>query len=145
FITERALTIGVDANGRAYVGGTLPTGNGFGRLNADGSFDQSFNPFIGFGVNHAILLANGQFLVGGMNGGIKRISANGIVDPSFTVSGVSITTNDFVIQGDGKIVAAGFVGNGPAGTRALVRLGQNGELDPSYMPDVSIGDVAALV
>lgn len=145
FITETVGALVVDPTGRLYVGGSFQLGtqgSGFIRLNENGSIDPTFTADIGSGLTHAVRLATGHFLLGGMNGGILRIDANGNDDNSFLVSGVSITVADFVVQGDGKIVAAGSVGG--SGPRALVRLSATGEFDPTYLPNIGSGDVVAL-
>ena len=126
------------------------------RYNADGSLDGSF----GVGgkvitdVNSGsldylralVLQPDGKLVAAGLtaNGkgafGLVRYNADGSLDETFGVGGKLITnitsnTVDYpealALQPDGKLVAAGFTGNGTNGF-ALVRYNADGSLDTSF-------------
>ena len=122
----------------------------------DGTLDPSFSgdgevtaDFGGYEGAYAIALqTNGKIVVAG--GGsildLARYDADGNLDPSFSGDGkVSFDftggtngANGVAVQGDGRIVAAGYawVGNSP-GSRdfALVRFLPDGEFDDSFSGD----------
>ncbi|UOQ71044.1 T9SS type A sorting domain-containing protein [Hymenobacter cellulosilyticus] len=123
------------------TGATIP---GVGRLNADGTFDASFQ--VGAGPDKQprtlTLLASGQLLVGGdfqdfsgtADRALAQLSSSGALEPSFLpklqVPG-SITT--LLQQADGKVLAGGFFSevNGQP-LRRLARFTANGSLDATF-------------
>lgn len=149
FITESVGTIVVTPNGRIYLGGGMqlgPQGTGFARLNDNGSFDPTFTGDVGSGVNHAVRLANGDFLIGGViAGGMKRVNDNGNEITSFAISGVILNqVYDFVVQGDGRIIVGASMFNGPPNSATLARLSPNGAIEAAYQPNIPNGNVVAL-
>lgn len=149
------FTIVLQPNGKILVGGYFNSFNGktrFGgitRLNADGSFDKSFNPGEGalFSSVYAITLQpDGKILIGGdfrfFNGIIRdhiaRLNADGSVDASFDSNrGVNEKINTIALQTDGKILIGGDFTKHIGTTRnKIARLNANGSLDKSFESSV---------
>src|SRR6478672_638929 len=150
--TARAIQL--QSNGKIIVAGDFTTVNEnpvparIIRLNADGTFDNSFN-FGGAGADAAIqsiaIDANDRILIGGAfvsyNGvsrnRIARLSANGSLDPTFVVgTGASATVNVVAIQPtDSKILIGGNLVsyNGVSRSR-IARLNTDGTLDLGFVP-----------
>ncbi len=131
------------------------------RYNLDGSLDPSFSgdgrvqtSFTGSdGAADVALQGNGKIVVVGFGAdnigaphfALARYNTNGSLDTSFSGDGKQETDFGFgagdqatgvVLQGDGKIVAAGYAGDGAAGTNfALARYNPNGTLDTSFSGD----------
>jgi len=152
---HKGLTLQTD--GKIIVAGASFNGvNGdfsIARYNADGSPDTSFNGSgtvstdIGGGNESAVevkIQADGKIIAAGTTGlatnrfALVRYLANGTLDPSFGTSGKVTTAfgtgehaRAMVIQGDGRIVVAGFGG----GDIAVARYLANGALDTSFDGD----------
>lgn len=143
-------------NGKILVGGYFNSFNGkvrFGgitRLNADGSFDKSFNPGEGalFSSVYAITLQpDGKILIGGdfrffngiMRDHIARLNADGSVDESFDSNrGVDEKINTIALQADGKILIGGdFTKHFNTSRNKIARLNTDGSLDKSF--ETSVG------
>lgn len=132
----KIIMAGEAADGSQDTGRSYGTGSAFAvaRLNADGSFDSSFDgdgkvtTFVGaydHGYGRAVVLqADGKIVVGGLSNGtsstefaLARYLNDGSLDSSFGTSGEVITSsntavgggqiNALALQSDGKIVAAG--------------------------------------
>ena len=155
-----ASEVVVQTDGKiVVVGQTSGQGTRVGlvRYNADGSFDTTFsgdgkvftNITRGreFGLDVAlqpdgkILVSGGIGLLGGRCG-IFRYDTNGSLDPTFSGDGrqaINFTAGwdscyDTLVQTDGKIVTGGVAAG--QGTRAtLLRLNENGSLDPTFSGD----------
>lgn len=133
------------ADGKMIVGGFFtafqdhPCGH-IVRLNADGSYDPSFNAgtgCAGFLVEALVQQPDGKVLVGGgiisYNGvaraAILRIEADGTLDESF-VPDPAFTDNPgcsaIALQPDGSILVGSSLPNG------IARLFSDGSLDPSF-------------
>ena len=153
--------IAVQADGRIVLGGAFITLGGggagttrfyIGRLNSDGSVDDSFNPGASDYVLAIALQADGGILVSGnfttLGGGgigttprnhIGRLDSNGTVDVTFD-PGLSGVAGALVVQSDGKILVGGifgFLGGGGSGTTArnnIGRLNPDGTLDANFDP-----------
>ena len=142
-------------NGKILVGGYFNSFNGkvrFGgitRLNADGSFDKSFNPGEGalFSSVYAITLQpDGKILIGGdfrffngiMRDHIARLNADGSVDESFDSNrGVNEKINTIALQADGKILIGGdFTKHFNTSRNKIARLNTNGSLDKTFESSV---------
>jgi uncharacterized delta-60 repeat protein len=125
------------------------------RYNANGTLDTTFSgdgkqttDFAGFGV---AIQTNGRIVAVGttdFTGGdfaLARYNPNGTLDTTFSGDGKQTTDFGFgandeatsvVLQGDGKIVAAGFASGGATGRDfALARYNPNGSLDVSFSGD----------
>lgn len=143
----------VQPDGKILVGGFFTDfyGTGqdrIGRLNSDGSVDESFDT--GLGINQAnswvysfALQEDEKILVGGAfsifnnedKSGITRLNPDGSIDETFNIEGVGFNNSvwDMVLQPDGKIVAVGSFTdyNGIARNR-IARLNSDGSLDETF-------------
>jgi uncharacterized delta-60 repeat protein len=152
------LAITVQGDGKILVGGEFTdygTDNslvGAGRLlrlNADGTRDATFK--IGEGFNATVttltLQADGKIIVGGdfttldgrtISARLVRLLADGTVDTSFlSGTGLDVTPHAIIVQRDDKIVVGGgFYVYNTASVPGLIRLHQNGVLDPTLASPV---------
>ena len=130
-------------SGGMVIGHSPP--NCLGRLNADGSVDQTF---VGSTSNLVYCLAlqpDGKILVGGrltaLSGqpcrGLGRLNPDGSFDSSFTASANGYV-NCLAVQPDGKILVGGSftVLSGTACSR-LGRLNPDGTSDTNFIPAAS--------
>lgn len=121
------------------------------RLNANGTFDSSFNPGSSStsnnSVNKVVLQQDGKILAGGLftniNGVLRRfiarLNADGSVDTSFdTGMGASSTVYSVFLQPDGKILIGGAFTmiNGVERSR-IARLNSNGSVDNTFVPNIT--------
>ncbi len=133
--------------GRQITGYNGNTSNGVFRINADGSFDNTFvsgfttSPFL----EHTAVQADGKILIAGIftsyggnaSTGLIRVTSSGAFDFSFPIdnSGSSIGITGVAIQADGKIVFCGTFGNYNGTPRTnIARVNANGTLDTSFVP-----------
>jgi uncharacterized delta-60 repeat protein len=149
----------IQPDGKIVVAGSAGNGVtpafAVARLNDDGSFDTTFNGtgFViaqmgisGEDTRSVTLQSDGKIVVAGFAsfGGLykfalARFNTDGSLDPTFGTGGRVITdlgtggssfAYGVVVQADGKIVAAGYAGDGTGSSRfALVRYNANGTLD----------------
>ena len=122
-----------------------------GRLNSDGSSDNSFSA--GFGVDGLIRTlavdGNGLIAIGGdfttYNGNarahIARLLTNGTLDDSFAtgngVVGTGVTVKSIVFEDDCTILLGGSFTNFDGNTRpGIARLDSSGSIDPNFNPSV---------
>ncbi len=124
------------------------------RLNTDGTVDATFNLDLselnGNRVDSWLVLPDGKILVGGNFVSLQpvgsatraplahfaRLNANGSLDAAF-VPGIggttAVTINTLVLQGDGKVVAAGsFGGLGGTTTTNIARFNPEGTPDTTF-------------
>jgi len=150
------LTTAIQSDGKIIVGGNFTsyngiTRNGIVRLNADGTFDATFNP--GTGVNGSssplaiyttTIQSDGKIIIGGnftsYNGitrnRIARLNTDGTLDATFnTAVGASYPVYTTAIQSDGKIIIGGYFSSYNGITRnCIARLNADGTLDTSFNP-----------
>ncbi len=154
-------TIAVQSDGKILVGGSFTTLGGggigitsrnyLGRLNPDGSLDESFDPGANGLVSTIAVQNDGKILVGGsftaLGGGgtgaatrnhIGRLNPDGTLDSSFN-PGASGEVSAIVVQPDGKILVGGSFANlgGGIGTTVrnhIGRLNPDGSLDADFNP-----------
>ncbi len=154
------IVLAVQADNKILVGGTFTmlggggtgiyTRNFIGRLYADGTLDNNFNPGANSSVRAVALQPDGKILLGGdfttLGGGgigttarsrLGRLNPDGTLENSFD-PGANNTVQALVVQADGKIVAGGsFTTLGNGGTAARNRLGRlnaDGMLDTGFVP-----------
>jgi uncharacterized delta-60 repeat protein len=144
-------------DGKILVGGEFDAANGvlrrgLFRLNADGSFDQTFN--ISFTTNGFIAIINdiapqpdGKFIIAGVNfNGVNnhptqvlaRINADGSTDTTFTSP---LFDNSIVksaaVEPDGKILIGGTLRVLNVGVKGALRLNPNGTIDTGFNPNIN--------
>jgi uncharacterized delta-60 repeat protein len=129
------------------------------RLKTDGSLDTTFSgdgkQVTDFGGDdHAMGLAlqsNGKIVVVGgkyandwstASMALARYNSNGILDTTFNSTGKKLVSfgtfavgEDVVVQGDGKIVVAGYLSNSTQSNFALARMYSGGSLDSTFNGD----------
>jgi len=151
----RILALGLQSDGKILIGGLFTmcggqTVNNLARLNADGTFDVSFNSngvYYTSGasttVNDISVLPDNRFYIGGdftnYNGTainrLARINPNGDIDTTFaTGTGPNSTVNVIGQVAGGKIlVGGGFASfNGSTAVPRLIRLNSDGTVDSSF-------------
>ena len=143
--TDRAHGEGVFALARYNPDGSIDTS-----FSGDGKQRTEFDAGVNAGIEGATAVAlqsDGKIVaVGGGSGDflLARYNPDGSLDPSFSGDGKQTTdlgpddrAGGVVIQADGKIVVAGFVGdgNGTPIDFALVRYNANGSLDTTFSGD----------
>ena len=136
--------IAVEPNGKIVVGSAAFNTVRIARLNADGSWDNSFNPGAGpnGGVESVALQPDGKMLIGGnfstFNGTIRknlaRLTSNGSLDDSFNPgSGLNGTIFSIALQSDGRVVVGGdFTAVNGENRNRIVRLNADGSLDSGF-------------
>jgi uncharacterized delta-60 repeat protein len=156
---DRAFDVTLQTDGKILVTGRSNNGanNDFAlvRYNTDGSLDTSFDTdgklttdfSSGNDTAYSVTVqADGKILVAGEvrnandDFGLARYNTDGSLDTSFDGDGLASTAigsffdraQDVAVQADGKIVVAGYSGNGSDEDFALVRYDTNGTLDTSF-------------
>jgi len=128
------------------------------KYNSDGTTDTSFGPiglvststdFYTDDARAVVVQPDGKIVIGGSsrNGNLDftlvRYNPDGSLDSTFGILGigfvitrVSTSLNDGIyalaLQPDGKILAAGYVGNSPNENTAIVRYNSNGTVDSGF-------------
>lgn len=90
--------------GFGNVGGTSRPG--FARLNANGTLDDSFVPWLSNAPTDLVLQPNGKVLVISSNLFLRRLHANGDEDPTFPAITVQ-NIHSLLLQPDGKVLVGG--------------------------------------
>jgi uncharacterized delta-60 repeat protein len=111
--------IDLQPDGKIILGGAFSSLNGgfqsgVGRLNSDGSLDDTFTQVVNVNVLAVKLQPDGKVLIGGQftvvggvtKGGIARLNSNGSLDPGFNASAL-IAVTDINLQTDNKILLGG--------------------------------------
>ena len=147
--------LGLQPDGRILAGGVFLTLNGeprsfIGRLNANGTLDETFNPGADSQVKNLVVQPDGKILVSGnfnvltgqVRPGFGRLEADGRLDASFTPA-FAFGVVCFLTQPDGQILVGGDLVT-PGGARGgVARLRVNGSQDPNFGLRV-VGDVYCL-
>jgi len=145
-------------DGKIVVGGQFVSFNGnkcshIVRLNADGSFDESFNT--GFGFNNPVrtvsIQADGKIIAGGQftsfddkqQNHIIRLNADGSKDESFNVgSAFNDVVYASIIQPDGRIVTGGkFTNFNGTWQNYVSRLNADGTIDVLFDAEKGFNDI----
>jgi uncharacterized delta-60 repeat protein len=153
--------IALQPDGRILVGGSFTTLGGgstgtnarqyLGRLNADGTIDQTFDPGADAAVGSIAVRPTGEILIGGsftMAGGgtgtspcprICQLTGGGSISSAFQ-SGADGSVFDIRLQPTGEAVVSGaFEWLGPTGHMAfrngVGRLNVDGSVDTNFVPD----------
>ena len=142
-------SIAIQNDNKVIIAGNFTTYNGntynrIARINADGSFDNSFTN--GTGANAFItkvlhqpdgkVLAFGDFATfnGYNRNSVVRLNSDGTIDETFLIStGANASVLAAVLQPDGKIILGGVFTdiNGVLGNR-IARLNSNGSVDTTF-------------
>jgi uncharacterized delta-60 repeat protein len=160
--TDEAQAIVIQPDGRIVVAGTAALGStpttqetdfALARYNSNGTPDGGFGTggktttHVAGGLSRAQAIAlqsDGHIVVSGPasigNGGldqtgVARYNANGSVDTTFGPITVPIISGTgLAVQGDGKVLLAGFVGTTQASASdfAVVRVNADGKLDSTF-------------
>ena len=148
------LTIAVQSDDKVLMGGHFSQYNGvivptrIIRLNADGSFDNTFNNG-GFGPNmpviSIVLQSDGLVLIGGsfsqyngvnVPGRIIRLNVDGSVDNTFNNGGTGANSHvrSVVLQSDGQVLIGGSFSqyNGVNVPNRIIRLNADGSIDNTF-------------
>jgi|JI10StandDraft_1071094.scaffolds.fasta_scaffold30884_2 uncharacterized delta-60 repeat protein len=148
-------TIALQQDGKILVGGNFTAFNGttrnyLVRLNANGTFDNTFNIGTGFNSNvHQIVIQpDNKIIVGGLFGAyngvartyVIRLNTNASVDYSFN-PGPSFNNyvypHSIALQPDGKLIMGGtFTAFNGVTRNYIARLNSDGSLDPSFDPGI---------
>lgn len=147
-------------DGKILVGGWFNSYNGVSisrlvRLNADGSFDPTFNTALEANsfsdhINSVALQSDGKILVGGKftlanettARTLVRVNADGSLDPTFAYnlpSAFEAEVKQILISPDDKIVLGGGPWTTPSGSKAIVRINSDGTFDFSFDSPVASG------
>jgi uncharacterized delta-60 repeat protein len=149
-------SMSLQPDGKVLVGGYFQNLNGFtcnniARLNANGTFDTSFDPGTGPNgkVSSIAVQPNGKILIGGfftsVNGigrhYLARLNTNGTVDLDFDPgTGPNHTIDCITVRPDGQIlIGGGFTYYNGVARRLLARLNQNGSLDMVFDTGAGVG------
>ncbi len=165
---DAVFAAAVKADGKVVIGGLFTTYDDLPRrrvaqLNPDGSVDATFNPGTGVlapdgttnnvqDVRAVAAQADGKILIGGFFTGyngtpvksLARINPNGSLDATFNAGNVGLSANgtveEIIVQGDGRIVIAGYLEsyNGIARNN-VARLNADGTLDRTFNEGIAPG------
>ena len=152
--------LAVQPDGRIVIGGYFtsasPAHNYLARLNADGSFDTTFNPYVNGRVDAVAVQGDGKLIIAGaltsVNGAarsyVARLKADGTLDTAFVDPHVVATMSwsppaashtvawpidAIAVQADGRIVLGGvFYKVGGAAHANIVRLNADGSVDAGF-------------
>lgn len=118
-------------------------------IRTDGEIDYSYDQ--GIGASNSIFAIEpfeNQYFIGGdfsyYNGKpvnrLARINHDGSLDTSFNIgSGFNNTVNDIAFQSDNKIIIVGdFTKYNGTTVNKVVRLDQNGQIDPTFNPNFNV-------
>ena len=146
--------LAVQTDGKILVGGQFNTLGGqsrtnLGRLNADGSLDEFFNPGADGFVSSLAVQTDGKILVAGgirILGGEKfisigRLNPDGTPDTAFKPALPDDSSQHYclAVQADGRILLSGkFYTLGGQSIWSLGRLGKDGSLDPTFNGAASV-------
>jgi uncharacterized delta-60 repeat protein len=137
------------SNGKFYVGGAQTvfdgkTMNYLGKLNTDGTRDNSFNNATAFNgpVQSIFVLQDGKIMVGGtfttynneINNNIVKLNPDGSIDNTFNQTGVGFNSNVFAfaeLAGDILLVGGQFTTYNTATHNRIIALNPNGTLNTS--------------
>lgn len=133
--TPRVFSLVTQADGKILIGGGFSllggqTRNNIGRLNANGTLDEGFNPGAGSYVYSLVLQADGKILAGGdfiTLGGqtrsfVGRLGADGTLDSDFNPA-PNQRVYALTMQPDGRVLLGGtFTTVGGQSRRSIARL-----------------------
>jgi uncharacterized delta-60 repeat protein len=154
--------IALQPDGKVLVGGYYfnyggTNRNGIARLNADGSFDGTFDPGFGTandpnrgGIADVLTVAvqpDGKILVAGdftlfnqiPRSFVARLNTNGSLDTTFDAAGTaSEPVRAMSLQPDGKVIIAGDYITVNGNRTFIARLNTNGTVDATFQPGATV-------
>lgn len=159
---SHAYDIAIQSDGKIILVGTFTTYNGntsnrIIRINADGTYDSTFNVGTGFNdwADDVTIQPDGKILVGGWftsyNGTgrnrIIRLNTNGTIDSSFNVgTGFNSTVETMAIQSDGKVIVAGqFTSYNGNSINRIIRLNSDGSYDSTFNTGTGFNEVVWVI
>ena len=144
----------IQPDGKILVGGSFTNLAGqarpnVGRLNSDGTSDNTFHPEPGVSscVYCLLLQGDGKIVVGGNftklggqpRANLARLNSNGSLDTTFN-PGADSTVYCLALQADGKLLAGGyFLTLGGQPRSRIGRLNADGTLDATFYPEANNG------
>ena len=153
-INDHASAVAMQSDGKIVAAGdSYNDSNGWSfalvRYNSNGSLDTTFGTGgkvltnIGAGVRDIVIQGDGKIVAAGYsyvtpdNFVLVRYNSNGSLDTSFGSGGMVLTSmgggvTALALQGDGRIVAAGYSHISYGYDFALARYDTNGTLDPAF-------------
>jgi uncharacterized delta-60 repeat protein len=152
------MSMAVQPDGKILVGGEFMSWNNWsgirlGRLNRDGTPDETFAPIFFGQVYSLAVQADGRILVGGVFGGmggggeprlLARLNADGTLDAGFDPQAEGDEVGAIAVQRDGKVLVGGdFTGMGGQPRSCIARLNPDGTLDAWFIPSAN-GPVTTL-
>jgi uncharacterized delta-60 repeat protein len=138
----RVEAVAVQADGRLLIGGNFPIASGIptalegiARLNADGTFDSSFDPTAIPSVLDIVVQADGKIVIADLSLGVRRLNGDGSMDSTFVFGSRTGNVSDVLTLPDGKILMSGGITqyNGASVSR-IARLNADGTLDTTFAP-----------
>ena len=157
-------TIAIQADGKILIGGDFTsyngnTANGIARLNADGTFDNTFDA--GDGADDIVRViavqSDGKVLVGGdfntfgtqARTKLARLNSDGTVDLTYdvTILGSSVRVESLVLESDGDLIIGGSFSSVEGSTRTnIARVDDGGNLDSGFatLLDNSVNSMALM-
>ncbi len=132
------------SDGKILIGGDLQAiaglalGAGVIRLNADGSWDPSFQRYTNGAASTLLVQPDGKIVVG-RNGGLARVNTDGTMDNSFAPQSIEGDVMTLARQPDGKILVGGYYQRAAGWLRpGIARFNSDGTLDRNF----DAGDVS---
>ena len=132
--------------------------NDLARLNANGSFDQTFVPATTafLFIEKILVQPDNKILVGGFTfgfsnsndpNGIARLNSDGSLDAAFQSSlAPGSSVSDIALQPDNKILLVGSfpAADNPGTTRSVIRLNADGTIDASFNAPTAESSIGAI-
>lgn len=126
-------------------------------LSQPGQLDSTFQTGTGFNSNILAICVqpDGKIIAGGgfgtyngtARGMIARLNSNGSLDTVFNINNLNTgTVKDFILQPDGKIIAAGYFSQISGASRAsIARLNPDGSIDTTFNPGAGFDNMVASI
>ncbi len=156
---DRVNAIALQADGGILIGGEFDSVGGSARVSvarllASGALDPSFVAQVGtsaIGVTELGVQANGRIVIAGgfttvagqPRDGIARLHADGSLDAGFVPPVLGGAVDAMLVQADGKVVIAGFLGDASVDCNGycVLRLAANGAVDAGFAVTRVVGTV----
>lgn len=139
------------ADGKIIVAGHFTEYNGntassIVRLNADGSYDESFSAQnLGEQFGDVVIEDDGKVVIGGMFGFLTRVNSDGSADESFTPPSISSPDFMFISKQGSKYIVSGsfnYINSEGQMYKNIIRLNYDGSVDTTFPPLELYGNFA---